>query len=288
MKDKLYAFAASIGIDQIGIAPVRIYGEIVDKLSDEAPFCTRQRVEDKINPYLLMENAKSAIVYLIPYNVGVIKPSNISRYSWVRDYHEVALELSNQINDFLSAQIPDYEGRAFCDITPIPQKYLAYLAGLGFFGDNKLLINEKYGSWFFIAHILTNYPFMPDAPLKKACMHCGKCIKACPRGVLGKEKPDFNHCISMITQKKSPLAIKEEMCFCDTLWGCDICQLVCPHNQEVAVTPLTKYFGEPVAYLDESNLSLSHRAFSYRKEKFMLRNLKLFEKQNPYKDSDLF
>jgi len=288
MKDKLKAFAASIGIDQIGIAPARIYTEIADKLSDDTPFCTRQTLEEKTNPYLSMEDAKSIIVYLIPYNVGDKKPSNISRYSWVRDYHEVATELSNQLNGFLSKQIPDYEGKAFCDTTPIPQKHLAYLAGLGFFGDNHLLVNEKYGSWFFIAHILNNYPFLPDVPQKKTCMHCGKCISACPGEVLGKDKANFNNCVSAITQKKSPLTRKEEMCFCDSLWGCDICQFVCPHNQNVALTPLTRYFGEPVAYLDESNLRLSHRAFSYKKEDFMRRNLELFEKQRQHKDSDLF
>lgn len=282
----LKTFANSLGIDQIGIAPARIYHELADSLYP-VPFCENQTSNERINPFLVLKSAQSVIVYLIPYYDGENREHNISRYAWGRDYHIVSKELSYKFENYLKEHYENYEGAAACDITPLPQKYLAYLAGLGFFGDHHLLINDIYGTYFFIAHILTNIPFAADEPQKKECLHCGACQKICSMGVLDKKKADFFSCVSAITQKKSPLSEKEEIVLKDSIWGCDRCQDVCPYNKKAKVSPLLSYFGQAKPIFSGEEDFPKDRAYSYKRRKFMLRNLTLQRKARSH-DMDKF
>ena len=230
---------------------------------------------------------RTVVLFLIPYYAK--ETENISRYASCGDYHYFASNFFRLNTPFLQFQSNGYHFAGFCDHSPIDERHAAATAGLGIIGDNGLLINETYGSFVFIAEWITDAPldlFSYVEPRNvETCEHCGACVRACPSGNL----PQFSkkNCVSAITQKKSDLTEKERELLRKngSVWGCDACQIVCPHNRKVIEeglrTPVLFFncshipcmTSEILARMTDEEFSL--RPYSYRKREVLERNLKI-------------
>ena len=234
---------------------------------------------------------KSVIPFIVPYYTG--EANNISAYAAVPDYHFIVGEMISRITDELKKEYPAYSFIGFTDHSPIDERAAALKAGLGVKGKNGLIINEKYGSYICIAAIFTDMP-MPEtvyrtvADTKYGCIGCDRCIAACPTGTLAfvhSGESDFSlcpECLSSITQKKGAHS-EEEIALMkkhNTVWGCDICQKVCPHNKNIPKTPIEGFLNDRIPTLTEdiingmSDEEFQRRAFSFRGRAVPLRNLK--------------
>lgn len=227
---------------------------------------------------------RSVIVYLLPYYAG--ETVNLSRYAAAVDYHSVIKEVNAELGTLLSSVFPNARFRGYGDHSPIDERHAAAISGLGIRGDNRLLINERYGTYVFIADIITDIePALLGATAPEQlleCIHCGRCLAACPSGVLRSESSD---CLSAVTQRKGALTPYEEdmMRSVGTVWGCDECQACCPYNEAIAQTPIEAFLTDRIPRLDREVLDgmskdeLSRRAFGWRGRRVLERNLALFE-----------
>lgn len=225
-------------------------------------------------------DAKTAIVFAFGYYVD--RPSgNVSRYAWGKDYHVVVKNKMRPIVDFLNRE--GFRAESFADTGSLNERLLARLSGIAFFGKNHMAINSRLGSFFFIGYILTDCEIEPDEENKESCMNCGKCINACPLGALKRDGFDAELCLSYISQKKGELT-KEEIDAlgrAGTVWGCDICQDVCPHNSKVPETDIDEFKKDIIVNLNIEDMSnrefkskFGDRAFSWRGKNVILRNQK--------------
>ncbi|MEI8282283.1 MAG: tRNA epoxyqueuosine(34) reductase QueG [Armatimonadota bacterium] len=193
----------------------------------------------KLDPKTLLPSARSAIVVSLNYYQEPQTPLRIARYALGRDYHKVLRSKLKMLSKQLSCQYPGAEFRACVDSAPILERSYAHLAGLGWFGKNTMLIDSKRGSWFFIGILLTSIEFEPDQPSAGGCGTCRKCIDACPTGAIvntnNRWQIDSRQCISYQTiEKKGELTVDTD----GWVFGCDICQEVCPFNQPRESQPL--------------------------------------------------
>ncbi len=251
--------------------------KIIRQVTD-LPFgvCGFETVADKLfecrAKERLPKDPKSIICFVFPYKVEEAPPENISRYAAVPDYHKVCGGLLETISKKLKSEYPDFEFCAFVDNSPIPEVRAAACAGLGVIGKNGLLITENYGSFVFIGEIVTDMPFETAKNMPQNCINCGACEKACPV-MLQKGK-----CLSALTQKKQPLADDEQQLIIKSgcIWGCDICQNVCPYNSKAQKSAIEAFYdGYRSRY--EKGESISGRAFEWRGERVIKRNAELLE-----------
>lgn len=233
------------------------------------------------------QDAASVLVCLFPYYTGEHKERNISRYAMVTDYHMIAGEYLNRFCKALQEVFPQNQFEPFTDNSPIREVSAAFHAGLGRRGKNGLILHPKYGSYVFIGEVVTDLVLQPDQPLNPGeCIGCGKCQSVCPQGALRSDgSVCLERCRSYITQKKGELTDWEIGQIQDggLIWGCDICNDVCPMNQEAKVlTPVPEFLESAVAVLDAqiAERLLKTRAYNYRGKKTILRNIQLLEGAN--------
>lgn len=254
--------------------------------SNPCPF-TAANVEERLLGTSLF-TPKSAIVCLFPYYVEHKDPSNLSRYTWATDYHLVINEYLKKLIEKLQIMNTDAQFSIHCDTSPLADRYMAYLAGLGFYGKNNCFISPKWGSYVVIGTILTTLELEPNTPLTQSCMGCNRCITACLGQCLGHDEFKFDTCKSYITQKKGELTSEEEHIIAKTplVFGCDVCQEVCPHNKDISTTPIPEFQSvEPYIDIDELDsltnkefkAKYGHRAFSWRGKKILMRNQEIIE-----------
>ena len=254
--------------------------------SNPCPF-TAANVEERLLGTSLF-TPKSAIVCLFPYYVEHKDPSNLSRYTWATDYHLVINEYLKKLIEKLQIINTDAQFSIHCDTSPLADRYMAYLAGLGFYGKNNCFISPKWGSYVVIGTILTTLELEPDTPLTQSCMGCNRCITACLGQCLGLDEFKFDTCKSYLTQKKGELSSEEEHIIAKTplVFGCDVCQEVCPHNKDIPTTPIPEFQSvEPYIDIDELDsltnkefkAKYGHRAFSWRGKKILMRNQEIIE-----------
>jgi epoxyqueuosine reductase len=189
-----------------------------------------------------------------PYSTEFRDPSRgwISRYAWSReDYHEAVLLRLRQVESALRASAEPSAGdlitRCYVDTGPIVERVFAKYSGVGWIGKNTCLINQKKGSWLFLGVILTSLALEPDLPAPDRCGTCLRCIEACPTdALLGPYQLDSNKCISYLTIEKRG-AIPEEMRagMGRHVFGCDICQDVCPWNRKAPATTAPEFQPRP-------------------------------------------
>lgn len=223
---------------------------------------------------------KSVIIFLLPYYVS--EGENISKYATSLDYHIAVKDFTDRIIAKLSRLFTNGKFIGFGDTSPIDERYAAAGAGLGVIGDNGLLINEKYGSFVFLCEIITDLDCRDiggsEVGRIGGCAHCGKCKSACPTGIL---RGEGSSCLSEITQRKGELSEEELSLMREwgTVWGCDICQNVCPYNENPAVTPIEFFHKDRIEKLTEelllhmSDEEFKDRAFSWRGRGVLKRNL---------------
>lgn len=188
--------------------------------------------------------ARSVVVCAINYNTDhpySIQANDaergwISRYAWSReDYHDAVLRRLKQVEAVLHATIANVETRSYVDTGPIVERVFAKYAGLGWTGKNTCLINQRKGSWLFLGVILTSLELMPDIPAPDRCGTCTRCIDACPTDALVTPyELDSNRCIAYLTiEKRGSIPEDLRAGIGQQVFGCDICQDVCPWNRKV-------------------------------------------------------
>jgi len=205
----------------------------------------------RIDPRQLVPGANSVITLLLNYFPNEKQHNDtlkISKYAYGKDYHEVIREKLNKYIENMKTGIGDFHGRGFVDSAPVLERTWAQRSGLGWVAKNGNLINKQMGSFFFIATLITDLDLVPDEPFAKDyCGTCSRCIDACPtEAILPGKVVDGSKCISYFTIELKDMLIPTEMKgkFENWIFGCDICQDVCPWNRfskptnEIEFTPL--------------------------------------------------
>jgi epoxyqueuosine reductase len=237
--------ALALGFDDCGIVQAvrldndagRLKEWLDDRLHADMQYM-QNNFEKRIDPRELLPGAKSLIVVLLNYfpSVNLDRSGNyiISKYAYGQDYHKVVKRKLRQLQKFLIEHYNDSNSRIFVDSAPVLERSWAALAGLGWVGKNANLISQKKGSFFFIGEIISTLTLAADNPVKDHCGSCTRCIEACPTGaIVSPKKIDSNRCISYWTiENKGPINTDLKGKFKDQIFGCDICQDVCPWNSK--------------------------------------------------------
>jgi epoxyqueuosine reductase len=171
-----------------------------------------------------------------------INNGKISGYAWGKDYHLIIWAMLDELENELKNFDPKFESISYIDTGPVMDKAWAVRAGIGWLGKHTNVINREIGSWFFIANIITNYEFNYSVPIPDFCGTCTACIDACPTSAIVQEYVvDANKCISYLTiENKQEISEEFKGKFDNWLFGCDICQDVCPWNQKFPIETLIK------------------------------------------------
>ena len=275
-------------IADFGVVRARVFTELSDflKKRGQTPMTTPD-IRRRTDPFLIMPGARSIVVCLMSYYAGA-DAGNLSKYARGEDYHAVMGRALGELKRLIEGC--GYQAECFCDSGDLNDRYLAYLAGLGFFGKNGFLIHPVYGTYTVIGYIVTDCPLAESSPLKNSCLGCGECIRHCPGGAIG-EDGSFccEKCASYITQKKGELSREEKGIIEKSgyIWGCDICQDVCPHNKNAKMTENPE-FSEYLCKNLHIDGSMSNRAFrkmyknraySWRGKGVIVRNQEVLEKK---------
>lgn len=213
--------------------------------------------DKRLNPTLLVEDSKSVISLLLNYfpeETQVDDSFKISKYAYGTDYHYVIKDKLKELYDFILEEIGEVGGRMFVDSAPVMDKAWAKKSGLGWIGKNSNLIHPKHGSFFFIAELILDLELEDDGPIKDYCGRCTKCIDACPtEAIVEPYVVDGSKCISYLTIELKdaiiPGEFKEKMD--DWMFGCDVCQDVCPWNR------FSKAHNEPAFFPHQQLLKMN-------------------------------
>ena len=234
------------GFDLIGFAPSELLSEEIDKLErwlnenfHAGMEYMERNIEKKKDIRNLLPSAKSVIsLGLNYYTPG--KYSNdrskgkISRYAWGKDYHLIIWEKLDKLVEEIKKINNKFEAKTYVDTGPVMDKVWAVKSGIGWLGKHTNVINKEYGSWFFIANLITNFEFQYSLPVEDFCGSCRACIDACPTdAIIDEYIIDANKCISYLTiENKNDIPEKFRGKFNNWIFGCDICQDVCPWNNK--------------------------------------------------------
>lgn len=263
---------------------------IRDGHMDGFAWYTEERVRRANRPQELLEGARSVISLALSYNTGEPNASDeqpldmprgkIARYARGNDYHDV---IKQRLREF-AAKLPSVAGRAvstriFVDDGPMNDRAAAARAGIGWFGKNTNILTQSHGSWVFLAQVITDIPLQPDAPLKKTCGECALCIDDCPTGaIVAPYTIDNKRCISYLTiELRGAIPRDLRSLVGDWIFGCDICQDVCPVNRKAAgsLEPAFQQRHDFAAPALMPLLKLDQKAFSERFRRSPIKRAKL-------------
>jgi epoxyqueuosine reductase len=251
--ESVKAKACALGFELCGIAPAEAVPEaerigewIARGYAGDMGYLPRTaRRREDVRHYL--PSARSVIatgtLYNVdrPYSVAVADPAQaiVSRYAWGDDYHEVVGQRLDQLLEWMRAEHgAPFEATACVDTAPVHERAYAEAAGVGWIGKNGCVINDQIGSWIFLGEIVCSLPLAPDAPAFDQCGACALCLEACPTGALvAPHVLDARRCISYLTielRREIPEPFRAGIGA--RVYGCDVCQDVCPWNQSAPVS----------------------------------------------------
>jgi len=196
-----------------------------------------KNIDKRLNPTILVPGSKSVISLAFNYfpPKKLIDNNNfiISKYAYGKDYHKVLKKKLKKLFFLMREKIGNIEGRVFVDSAPIHERAWAKLSGLGWIGKNSLLINKNQGSFFFLAEIICDLELEYDEPVLNRCGNCSRCIDACPTDAITKAQViNAKKCISYLTiENKDNIPEELNDSMNNSIFGCDICQDVCPWNK---------------------------------------------------------
>lgn len=241
--------AAQCGFELAGVASAvghedsrRYHDWVARGLAGEMRYLTDHRAAIRSDPRHLLPAARSIICVGKLYNgpepystrFDASERAWISRYAWGDDYHDVVRAGLERLAHRLGS---DHEWRVCVDTAPLLERSYAREAGLGWIGKNTCLINEPLGSWFFLGELLTSLEIQPGGPPPDRCGTCTQCIDACPTQALTPYELDATLCISYLTiELRGPIPEEHHAALGRHVFGCDICQDVCPWNRRAPVT----------------------------------------------------
>ncbi|MCA1966312.1 MAG: tRNA epoxyqueuosine(34) reductase QueG [Flavobacterium sp.] len=228
----------SCGISQAGFleeeAP-RLENWLNNQMNGQMSYM-ENHFDKRLDPTLLVDGAKSVISLLLNYYPSELQNENsykISKYAYGQDYHHVIKEKLKELLHFIQTEIGEVSGRAFVDSAPVLDKAWAAKSGLGWVGKNSNLITQKVGSFYFIAELIIDLDLENDTPTTDHCGSCTACLDACPtEAIVAPYVVDGSKCISYFTiELKDNLPEEMKGKFDDWMFGCDVCQDVCPWNR---------------------------------------------------------
>ncbi|WP_079511935.1 tRNA epoxyqueuosine(34) reductase QueG [Maribacter arcticus] len=192
--------------------------------------------DKRLDPRLLVEGSKSVISLLLNYfpdETQVADSYKISKYAYGQDYHHIIKSKLKQLQEFITEEIGEVNGRAFVDSAPVLDKAWAAKSGLGWIGKNSNLLTQQVGSFYFIAELIVDIELEYDHKVTDHCGTCTACLDACPtQAIVEPYVVDGSKCISYFTiELKNELPIDVKGSFDDWMFGCDVCQDVCPWNR---------------------------------------------------------
>ena len=257
LSTRIKSEAQRLGFALVGISPVTLAPHeesfarwLRDGLGGELDYMKRTEAMRR-DPQKLVPWAASVISVGMNYFTSHSRPESgagpkgwISRYAWGDDYHDVMLRKLDMLLDAIKELHPaPVQGRAFVDSGPVLERDWAGVAGLGWIGKNTHLISPQKGSWFFLGELFLDLPLGYDRPTRDRCGRCDLCLKACPTGAfVGPYVLDARRCISYLTiELKGWIPRHLRPLIGNHIFGCDICQEICPFNVKAAPTAETAY-----------------------------------------------
>ena len=240
---EIKSFGRHLGFDLIGIAPAEPsrYRDYFRQWLDDGQAASmaylHNRFDERTDPAAYLPGARSVICVAMNYHVPLHEPptqghqARVARYALGDDYHDILKQRLHALADRIRELAPEAQTRAAVDTAPVMEKELAARAGIGWLGKNTCIINEDIGSWVFLGEIITTLPIPADEPAVDRCGTCTRCIDACPTHAITEPyRLDASRCISYLTiEHRSPLDGSADLA--NWLYGCDICQDVCPWNK---------------------------------------------------------
>lgn len=273
------AEAMRLGFLACGISQARFLDEEAQRLENwlnqqhHGQMHYMERNFDKrLDPRRLVDGAQSVVSVLFNYYTPQKQTDPeapvISKHAYGKDYHFLVKDKLRQLLAFIQREIGDTEGRVFVDSAPVLERAWAVNSGLGWIGKNAMLLNRQAGSFFFIGQLVLTLPLATDAPLgKNYCGKCTRCMDACPTGaIVAPRVVDSRRCISYLTieTKDRNFSPQQKAMLNNHIFGCDICQNVCPWNSKA--TPHNESWFEPHPHLLQLSraewLDLEQRQFS--------------------------
>ncbi len=254
-KAAFLAAARRAGFQLAGVAPVEaledyaIYSQwVTNGLAGPLDYLTDHRGPLRRNPRSLLQSARSVLCLGLLYNTPGPASHSISRYAWgAGDYHDVLRASLQSVANELTSCWGEFDYRICVDTAPLLERSLARQAGLGWIGRNTCLINQPLGSWFFLGEVLVSVELEPDSPPPDRCGTCRRCIDACPTQAIvsaadGGWRLDARLCISTWTiEQRGPLPEEARAASGPLLFGCDICQEVCPWNRKSPLSSVPQF-----------------------------------------------
>ncbi len=236
--------AVTLGFDAVGIAPLEPnpHAAELDQWLEAGYAGTmtylHRQADKRKDPRRIMPEATAAVVTLVNYFHGSgTSPARVAQYGWSADYHRVLGTRLERLASAIRDIAPAARTRAYVDAGPVPERELAQRAGLGWIGKNTMLINPERGSFTFIGVVLTDADLAPDLPFESdRCGSCRACLDACPTDAfVASHTLDARRCISYLTiERRGAFTPAERTSVGDWLFGCDVCQDVCPWNVRFA------------------------------------------------------
>lgn len=269
--------ALALGFDRVGVGPAdppergSAFAAWLDAgYAGDMEYLGRGKAK-RLDPQRVLPGARSVIAVALNYHQGEPAEADgwspVARYAWGRDYHDVMTPRLEALLAFLrEAAGPDVQGKVYVDTGPVLERDLAARAGLGWIGKNTNLLHPELGSWFFIGVLLTTAELDFDEPLPDRCGTCRACLDVCPTEAFPAPYVlDARRCISYLTiEHKGPIpeALREPMG--EWVFGCDLCQTVCPWNRKAPLTREPAFLSEQPLPSLPSLLELTEAEFKAR------------------------
>ena len=261
--------AKEIGFDLVGFAKADLLHDETEKLGNwlehgynASMDYMNRNIEKRLDVKNILPNARSVISLAMNYYTEhhhrtALEESDsntygkVSRYAWGKDYHLIIWEKLELLEEELKNIDPEFECLSYVDTGPVMDKVWAKRAGIGWMGKHSNIITREMGSWVFLATIITNYEFDYNMPIADRCGSCTACINACPtKAIVNDFIIDANKCISFLTienKEKIPADYKNQ--FDNWIFGCDVCQDVCPWNHKFSL-PTREINFEPTENME--------------------------------------
>ncbi|MEG0782353.1 tRNA epoxyqueuosine(34) reductase QueG [Carnobacterium sp.] len=282
LKERIIQESQRIGIDKIGFASAEPFSNLEKKLEEQQEKGHHSGFEhpvikERIYPELIFDEPRSIISIALAYPTKMNEPpervkgqrrGQFARASWGTDYHDILREKLARLIEFIKQEAKEEVlFKPMVDTGELIDVAVAQRAGLGFIGKNGLLITEEFGSYVYLGEIITNLEFEFDEAVANGCGDCTRCITGCPTtALLGDGRMNAKKCLSFQTQTKGMMPVEYRKKMGHVIYGCDICQMVCPYNKgknfhfHEAMEPVP----EDVAPLLQPLLSISNKEFKQR------------------------
>lgn len=279
LKQQIISIAKSVGISKIGFTTADNFDYLKASLIQSQEDGTNsgfehKNIDERVNPKLLLDNAKTIISIAVAYpnklpempKKSTYKRGKFSPSSWGIDYHDILTEKMSKLAQAISELTDEFDHKAMVDTGALVDTAVARRAGIGFIGKSGLVISKEFGSYMFLGELITNLDIEPDEPVDYGCGDCDRCVTFCPTEALnGDTTMNAKRCLSFQTQTTGMIDEEFRIKTKSILYGCDICQIVCPYNKGIENTSQTPIDPE-LAYPElQPFIRLTNKEF---KEKF--------------------